>query len=341
MPDFGSASSSLLIADGHTAPPWQATPRTQELLQELARTDAWRSPARSAEHLLAASVDGTQFHCINDLMSQRELQADAVYQAFSAQGLQWQVGTAIPLDQAGILILTFERESAAGRHDVRRLQLLVPLRTHLARAGTIATALARERARGALTALAAIGMPAAILDRRGTVLEATPRLDAVLPRARRGERIALGDAAGEALLGAILRGESARRAVAVPALPPAAGCIVQLVHLAGAVRDLFGGGLWLLIVSGGGGMPPGVEPAVLCGVFALSAAESRLASALASGASLTSAAQRCGIRIGTARSYLERIFHKTGCHRQAELVALLLGIARAAPAVAHPARSPG
>ncbi|MEP6559218.1 MAG: hypothetical protein ABJB17_12145, partial [Burkholderiales bacterium] len=56
-------------------------------------------------------------------------------------------------------------------------------------------------------------------------------------------------------------------------------------------------------------------------------AESRLASALAGGFKLAQAAQACGIQISTARSYLERIFDKTGCHRQSELVHLLAGIA--------------
>jgi len=37
------------------------------------------------------------------------------------------------------------------------------------------------------------------------------------------------------------------------------------------------------------------------------------------------------IRLNTARAYLERIFRKTGCHRQAELVGLLAGLAHVAP----------
>ncbi len=54
-------------------------------------------------------------------------------------------------------------------------------------------------------------------------------------------------------------------------------------------------------------------------------AESRLALQLADGCGLREAAARCGIGYGTARGYLKLLFQKTGTHRQAELVALLLG----------------
>lgn len=54
-------------------------------------------------------------------------------------------------------------------------------------------------------------------------------------------------------------------------------------------------------------------------------AESRLAVQLAAGCGLREAAERCGIGYGTARGYLKILFQKTRTHRQAELVALLLG----------------
>lgn len=59
-------------------------------------------------------------------------------------------------------------------------------------------------------------------------------------------------------------------------------------------------------------------------IFGLSQAEARLAVRLAGGASLEKAVLHMGISIHTARSQLKSIFSKTGCRRQAELVALLL-----------------
>jgi DNA-binding CsgD family transcriptional regulator len=45
---------------------------------------------------------------------------------------------------------------------------------------------------------------------------------------------------------------------------------------------------------------------------------------LAEGATLDSAAARLGLRIGTVRTRLKTIFDKTGTHRQADLVRLVL-----------------
>ena len=59
-------------------------------------------------------------------------------------------------------------------------------------------------------------------------------------------------------------------------------------------------------------------------LFGLSPAEGRLARALSGGQDIQSAAEACGITIGTARSYLKQIFSKTATSRQSELVMLML-----------------
>ncbi len=64
-------------------------------------------------------------------------------------------------------------------------------------------------------------------------------------------------------------------------------------------------------------------------LYRLAPAEIRLALALGEGRSLRLAAAAQGITDGTARSYLEQIFRKTGTHRQAELVALIKSVANA------------
>lgn len=58
--------------------------------------------------------------------------------------------------------------------------------------------------------------------------------------------------------------------------------------------------------------------------FGLTRREAELALALGQGLSLSAAAQRLGVTEGTARQYLKSVFAKTGVHRQAELVRLLL-----------------
>lgn len=65
------------------------------------------------------------------------------------------------------------------------------------------------------------------------------------------------------------------------------------------------------------------SPSILTGLFDLTPAEMRLASSLARGLSLMDAAQAGGVKFSTARSYLERIFRKTGTNQQGQLIALL------------------
>ncbi len=61
-------------------------------------------------------------------------------------------------------------------------------------------------------------------------------------------------------------------------------------------------------------------------VYGLTRKEAQLALALAGGARLSDAAERLRIVEGTARRHLAAIFAKTGIHRQAELVRLILSL---------------
>jgi DNA-binding CsgD family transcriptional regulator/PAS domain-containing protein len=62
--------------------------------------------------------------------------------------------------------------------------------------------------------------------------------------------------------------------------------------------------------------------------YALTAAEARLAAALASGSSLEDVSAEQGVSLNTLRTHLRNVFDKTGTHRQAELVRLALATAQ-------------
>jgi len=66
-------------------------------------------------------------------------------------------------------------------------------------------------------------------------------------------------------------------------------------------------------------------------LFELTAAESRVARALAMGLSLEGYAAAHGLQLSTARSQLRAVLRKTGCNRQQTLIRLLVGI----PAAPH------
>lgn len=71
-------------------------------------------------------------------------------------------------------------------------------------------------------------------------------------------------------------------------------------------------------------LPESTSGQMLCELFALTPAESILATALARGLSLAEASHLQGISQHTARAQLKSIFAKTGVSRQAELVRLVL-----------------
>lgn len=72
-------------------------------------------------------------------------------------------------------------------------------------------------------------------------------------------------------------------------------------------------------------------------VFGLTAAEARFAEDLANGLGVKEAAERNGLTIGTARTYLHRIFRKTDTRQQGQLVARL----RTLHPLGSPPRTPG
>lgn len=336
----GSASSTLMLADGITPPRWQSTERTRGLIERLSRTEVWKRPERNPERLVEANVTNEYFHCVNDLMTREQLELDGIYRAFKADGLAWQVGTAIPLPCDATIILTFERNTTEGRHDADHLARLSDVRAHLARAGMVANRLGLQHARGALEAMTAIGIPCALLDQQGRLREINRWMTSGLISTRGGERIVLGDPAGDALLDRVLRGESHIRSIPLPPSQHAPGRVAHVIPLAGAARDIFSGGLSLIVMNVSSGSRRRPDLAILRALFDLSPAESRLAAELATGATLADAAIRCNIQPSTARAYLERIFRKTGCRRQAELVGLLVGMVHAAPFTQEPADQP-
>ncbi len=66
-----------------------------------------------------------------------------------------------------------------------------------------------------------------------------------------------------------------------------------------------------------------VPEQTLTELYGLTPREAQLAAVLASGETLGQISETMKITIGTARNHLKSVLHKTGCHRQAELVRLV------------------
>jgi DNA-binding CsgD family transcriptional regulator len=99
--------------------------------------------------------------------------------------------------------------------------------------------------------------------------------------------------------------------------------VIHLLPLRRAAHEIFSGGDLLIVATAARTNTQIPTPAILMGLFDLTPAEVKLATALAAGKSLHEAAVAANVTRSTSRTYLDRIFKKTGTHQQSQLVALL------------------
>ena len=220
------------------------------------------------------------------------------------------------------------RDGNFGTDDIRKLDLLYP---HLARAGLVAVRLGLERAQATVSALQAIGLPAAVLTASGRVLAANTLLEGMpslfLPVAHGG--MAIGDAPANALFQQAIvrhRHDLVVRSVPISAKEDRPALVVHMLPLRRAAHDIFSGADILVAATAVSASAMVPSPTILTGLFDLTPAEAKLATALTAGRSLKAAAADNGVTFSTARTYLDRIYRKTGVNQQGQLVALLKSV---------------
>ena len=196
-------------------------------------------------------------------------------------------------------------------------------------AALTAAALVVERARGAVAALEAFGVPAAILAPTGQFRTANDLWDDVAHVARPlpSGRMALSSPTADKRFRDVIEQSPGvfEQPVSIPVADRDDGkaFVVRLAALNRPLREPFQRSDLLMTVIRIGGRRRAPSPEVLAGLFELTPAESRVADGIARGLSLKEVADGHGLRLSTARAYLDQVFRKTGAHRQGELVALL------------------
>lgn len=196
--------------------------------------------------------------------------------------------------------------------------------------------LARAQAEAASETLAAIRLPALIFDARGAVVAAN-RLIVPLSNylhGRVGDGVALADRAADALLGEAIAAMSADAPFAARAFPARAAAdanalmVVHVIPVHLSACDVNPGRAAILALAPARPAPAPPEQLVQS-LLDLTRAETRVACALAAGKTVEEIAADSGTARATVRTHLHRVLEKTGCTRQAEIVALLGGIASA------------
>jgi PAS domain-containing protein len=112
------------------------------------------------------------------------------------------VGTAIPIPTGERVSFILPRLTERGPVERAVVQKLDELRPHLARSALMSARLQLERARAASETLAALGLPALVLDEQGKVLAANQLIEAMTGYVhwRAQDRVALKDKSADQLL---------------------------------------------------------------------------------------------------------------------------------------------
>lgn len=268
-----------------------------------------------------------------DLCTTEELARDPIYDRYLRPiGIGWTVGTLIPVPGGDLLAFEIGRSPDLGPFTPREVSRLDRMRPHLARAAHLAGRLGLAQARSAAAALAAVGLPAAVLRARGQVVAANPLFEALAPRISTSGRdqLRLGHPMAQRLLDEALNGATRERPAGVRSIPLPAGeeappLILHLTPIRRAAQDLFGTAQWIAVVTPVVAGQSSPDPGLLQGLFDLTAAEARVTRGLLEGASAAQIAAATGVSITTLRSQIRAVLAKTGTTRQVDLVQMLTG----------------
>lgn len=319
----GSAAGMIVLFDGGRPLGFRATPVVHDLIQ-AAVTGPKKGPNQRAIYALKNPFRG--FVRANDYLPPEILNSDPGHARRLAVGPDSEASSATIMPTGELVVFSFDRWTREGPHGKQHLATLNALYPHLARTALVAARLRLDRASTATTTLQMIGLPAAVLMGSGRLISSNTlfdRLTNVISPSAFG-RIAIADPRAHRLFQEAL-GPSPETIRSIPIAeaegrPP---CVLHVLQLRRNAHDIFSGGDTLIAVTALSASLAAPAPTVLESLFDLTQSEVSFASALAQGRTVSEASRQCGLTVSSGRTYLARIFAKTGTHRQSELVALL------------------
>jgi DNA-binding CsgD family transcriptional regulator len=251
-------------------------------------------------------------------------------------GNRWFAGIVLRADE-DLWCLSLYRTAEQGPFVAEEREQLRKLVQPLSAVAQLSRKVAGIRVAGMIDGLAAIGLPALLLDRYGRVLRMNPDAEAILPS---GFKIANGTLVARERHSAARLASVIARTLHSPeaAIPPPVAIVrqrgrplaVQVLPILGEARAAFAQAKLLLTIVDPDSRAVSTE-AHLQSVFGLTAAEARLAVRLSRGQNLKEVADELEIGKETARTQLRSVFIKTETARQAELVAVLARLAGGLP----------
>jgi DNA-binding CsgD family transcriptional regulator len=324
----GSHAGGLIAATPDRSLRGIATEAYRPTYESFARGESARYDNIRARRAVARRHQG--FLRDVDLCTLDELRVDPLYRNFLWPfGLGWTVGTLINIPIADTIIFDFARRIDDGPFDVAQVEILDGYRPHLARAAYMSARLGLERARSMTEAMTALGLPAAVIGGRGEPIVTNPSYDLLSARI---EPVMFDKQVTAALFGRGTRDRAVPSSRSFPIVgddnaPP---LVVHVLPVRRSALDIFSGAAAIAVITplSAPSAPP-IE--IVSALFDLSAAEARVARAVAEGKRLEDCATDFGVSLETIRKQIKNAMAKTGTHRQIDLVRLLLGASGVAP----------
>jgi DNA-binding CsgD family transcriptional regulator len=328
MAEIGGGQGTLLFAAAQKSSQFICSASIREFVQRWS-SEGWIAIDERGKRLIP--IPEPRFLTDLDAFTIEELDDIPIYRDFFRKsGMGWCAGTTIRTPASDTIVFSVERQFKKGPVEPEAVKLLDGLRPHLARAATLSAKVGLERAGSSVTALQAVGLPAAVLSGTGKALAANALLADLVPEITigAGDRLSFRNSSIQSLYARYLKSEAhggsevSGHSLALPAAgvnPPA---VVHLLPLRGMGRDIFSGAsvlLYVTMLSRRSALPI----ALLQSLFDLTPAEARVAKLIGSGRTVTEAADELAVQVNTVRTQLKSIFAKTGTRRQADLVSMV------------------
>jgi hypothetical protein len=281
---------------------WTASPGSYERAEKMVNGDwFWRGQVVARAFAMRHAGFLTEL----DVFTPDELDQEPIYRDFwRPLGIGWAVGTAVPIPTGETVLLFMTRRTERGPFERAIVQKLDELRPHLARSALMSARLQLERARIASETLAALGLPAMMLNEQGKVLAANSLIEALAGYVqwRAYDRVSLKDRAADNLLrdaiAAIDVAGGAVRSFPVRDTGAEAMMVAHVVPIRLSARDIFvscAAALVLTPVT----LPQALPVELVQSLFDLTPAEARVARSLASGKTVENIATDGGTSANT------------------------------------------
>jgi DNA-binding CsgD family transcriptional regulator len=332
LSDIGEgALASLFVINDVGDIRWVGTPAADALISEYV---ALNRPGFNSRIARRIRLPNPGFVGDLDYITLPEIEVDPFYQDFLyPRGYGWVAATHVLSPTGENMSVSVERHRARGpfeRDVMDRLDVFGP---HLARASLVAARLGLMRAHAIADALSNVGLPAVVLGHGARPVAMNALFEALIPAVAidSATRLKLASPQADELFTAALAALRSFMAKDTRSIPIAAQddrppMIFHVLPVRGRAHDIFSMASAVVIVTP---VVPAKIPSseVLQGLFDLTPAEARVARAIGNGETVTDIAQTVGLSRETVRTQLKAILYKTGLSRQAELAALLSGIA--------------